>query len=548
MTRRGSKPPRIERHAVALVDLERILQRTKTGALDDADRATLKAALDTLAFVTRELESQGASLVRLRRMLFGARTETTAEVLGESRDGSDPGHGKRRDASEKKPRKGHGKNGAAAYPRAARVTVAHGSLMHKASCPDCERGKVYEQTEPSVLVRVTGVAPLRATVYELARLRCHLCGTVFTAAPPAGVASEKYDETAASMIALMKYGCGLPFHRLERLEKNLGIPLPAATQWEVVHQAAGFLEPVYAEFVRQAAQGEVLHNDDTSMKILELTDEARAEALPAGAREERTGVFTSGIVSLVGGHKIALFATGPRHAGENLADVLAHRDGERAPPIQMSDALTRNTPGDRETIAASCLAHARRKYVDVATRFPDECRYVLETLRDVYRNDAQARERGFLAEERLSFHQAESAPLMTDLEQWLKVQLEQRKVEPNSALGEAIGYMQKHWEKLTLFLRVPGAPIDNNVCERALKKAILHRKNALFYKTLNGARVGDVFMSLIHTAELCNVEPFHYLVALLRHAEAVLLEPAAWMPWNYTEPLARLEVLSDALN
>lgn len=548
MTRRGSKPPRFERRAVALEDLERILERTQTGALDDADRATLKAALDTLAFVTRELESQGASLERLRRMLFGARTETTAEVLGESRDGSDPGRGKRRDASEKKPRKGHGKNGAAAYPRAARVTVAHGLLMHKASCPDCERGRVYEQTEPSVLVRVTGVAPLRATVYELARLRCNLCGTVFTAAPPAGVASEKYDETAASMIALMKYGCGLPFHRLERLEKNLGIPLPAATQWEVVHQAAGFLEPVYAEFVRQAAQGEVLHNDDTSMKILELTDEARAEALPAGAREERTGVFTSGIVSLVGGHRIALFATGPQHAGENLADVLAHRDGERAPPIQMSDALTRNTPGDRETIAASCLAHARRKYVDVATRFPDECRYVLETLRDVYRNDAQARERGLLAEERLSFHQAESAPLMTDLEQWLEVQLEQRKVEPNSALGEAIGYMQKHWKKLTLFLRVPGAPIDNNVCERALKKAILHRKNALFYKTLNGARVGDVFMSLIHTAELGNVEPFHYLVALLRHVEAVLLEPAVWMPWNYTEPLARLEVPSDALN
>jgi transposase len=548
MTRRGSKPPRLERRVVALEDLERILERTQTGALDDADHATLKAALDTLAFVTRELESTGTSLARLRRMLFGARTETTAEVLGESRDGSDPVRGKRRDAKEKKTRKGHGKNGAAAYPRAARVAVSHGLLVHKAPCPDCQRGKVYEQTDPSVLVRVTGVAPLRATVYELARLRCNLCGTVFTAAPPAGVGSEKYDETAASMIALMKYGCGLPFHRLERLEKNLGIPLPAATQWDVVHRAAGFLEPTYAEFVRQAAQGEVVHNDDTSMRILDLTDEARAEALPTGAREERTGVFTSGIVSLVGGHRIALFATGPQHAGENLADVLAHRDGERAPPIQMSDALTRNTPGDRETIAASCITHARRKYVDVATRFPDECRYVLETLRDVYRNDAQARERGLSAEERLRFHQAESDPLMTDLEHWLKVQLEQRKVEPNSALGEAIGYMQKHWEKLTLFLRVPGAPLDNNVCERALKKAILHRKNALFYKTLNGARVGDVFMSLIHTAELCNVEPFHYLVALLRHAEVVLLDPAAWMPWNYTEPLARLEAPSDALD
>ena len=112
------------------------------------------------------------------------------------------------------------------------------------------------------------------------------------------------------------------------------------------------------------------------------------------------------------------------------------------------------------------------------------------------------------------------------------------RVEPNSGLGQAITYMQNHWEKLTLFLRVPGAPLDNNLCERALKKAILHRKNSLFYRTLNGAQVGDLFMSLIHTAELHQVEPFDYLVALQRHDAAVALDPAAWMPWNYTATLA----------
>jgi transposase len=101
--------------------------------------------------------------------------------------------------------------------------------------------------------------------------------------------------------------------------------------------------------------------------------------------------------------------------------------------------------------------------------------------------------------------------------------------------------LTKHWEKLTLFLREPGAPLDNNVCERALKKAILHRKNALFYRTDNGARVGDLYMSLIYTAELCGTNPFDYLVSLQRHREAMAKNPGDWMPWTYQEACSRLE-------
>ena len=240
------------------------------------------------------------------------------------------------------------------------------------------------------------------------------------------------------------------------------------------------------------------------------------------------------------GRRIALFFTGSQHAGENLAAVLVHRAAEHPPPIQMCDALSRNTAGEFEAILANCLAHARRRYVDVATDFPEECRYVLETLRDVYRTDARVRTERLSPEERLRVHQQESGPRMEQLAAWLREQIDQRLVEPNSGLGEAISYMRKHWQELTLFLRVPGAPLDNNICERVLKKAILHRKNALFYKTENGARVGDIFMSLIHTSELCEVNAFDYLVALQRHADVVEKNPAAWMPWNYTEALAGL--------
>lgn len=127
---------------------------------------------------------------------------------------------------------------------------------------------------------------------------------------------------------------------------------------------------------------------------------------------------------------------------------------------------------------------------------------------------------------------------MEDLHDWLTRQLEEKRTEPNSALGGAIGYMLKHWDPLTLFLRQAGAPLDNNVCERALKKAILHRKNALFYKTQNGASVGDLFMSLIDTCQLNQANPFDYLTQLQRHAESLAACPQHWMPWNYRDSLA----------
>ena len=350
--------------------------------------------------------------------------------------------------------------------------------------------------------------------------------------------TKKYDETSASMIALLKYGSGFPFYRLEGLQENLEIPLPAATQWEIVAAAAALIQPAMDELIRQAAQGQVLHNDDTSMKVLGLMKELASTKGDSSDAPERTGVFTSGIVSTRDGQKIALFFTGRKHAGENLSTVLARRAAALGPPIQMCDALSRNLPKPLQVILGYCLTHCRRRFVEVAPNFPSECRYVLEALGEIYHYDELAREQGMTPEERLRFHQAHSGPVMEALQGWLTEQLEGKKVEPNSGLGQAITYMRKHWEKLTLFLRQAGAPLDNNLCERALKKAILHRKNSLFYKTRNGARVGDLFMSLIHTAELCGTNPFDYLTELQRHAADLQQNPQEWMPWNYRQTSA----------
>lgn len=530
--KRKGKRQQPRRQEIQLGELESIVERVKT-SLSDEEHGKLKAAIETLAFITRELESKRVSIERLKRLLFGSTTEKTSKVLGEtgaeSPQDQEPGD----DAAQRSKPKGHGRNGASAYTGAERRKVSHSELKSGDRCPGCKRGKLCPLQDPAVLVRVKGMAPLSALVVELERVRCNLCGTVFTAEAPEEIGTEKYDETVSSMIGMLKYGTGVPFHRLERLQSGLGIPLPASTQWEIVARAAGSLVAPHMELIRQAAQGKVVHNDDTTMRILELDGLERQEG------DERTGVFTSGIVSVGKGNRIALFFTGRKHAGENLESVLAQRAKELSAPIQMSDALSRNTSGEFKTIVANCIAHARRQFVDVADNFPDEVRHVLEALGKVYENDAIAREQAMSATARLRFHKGESGPVMKGLEQWLHSQLDERKVEPNSGLGEAIQYMLKHWKKLTLFLRVAGAPMDNNIAERALKKCILHRKNALFYKTQNGARVGDIFMSLIHTAELNGANTFEYLVALQRHADQVAENPGEWMPWNFTEALDR---------
>src|SRR5947209_452997 len=498
---------------INLPELDQVLEQARQTPLSEEDYQKLKDTLHLLAGLlpsSRSTEKTSAVL---------AEADTAAPVAASTPERPSP--------------PGHGRNGAAAFTGAQKVVIAHADLQPGQGCPACERGKVYHQKEPKPLVRIVGQAPLAATVYELERLRCNACGQVFTATEPEGVGSEPYDETTGAMIAQLKYGSGVPFYRLEKLQASVGIPLPASTQWEIAAESAELLQPAWQELIRQGAQGEVVYNDDTRMRVLRLAREPS---------DSRTGVFTSGIVSTKQGQQIALYFTGRQHAGENLADVLRERQAELRSPVHMCDALSRNVPklpSGVEILIANCLAHGRRQFVDLVPNFPAECRYVLEQLGRVYGYDAEVRERGLTGAERLAFHQQHSAPVMDELHRWLEAQLAQKKTEPNSGLGQAMTYLLRHWRGLTAFLREKNAPLDNNLCERALKRAVLHRKNALFYRTLHGAAVGDLFMSLIHTCELSNVNSFEYLTELQRHARELSTEPSRWMPWNYRQTLAQ---------
>ena len=540
---RSQAPPPLELDAD---QLSALLGRVRA-AMSEADAQLIEAIVSTLLSVTELVARKKASIQRLSKLLFGVRTEKASVLLPQTASDAQAEAASEASPPPARPPKGHGRNGAEHYPGAPRIGVPHPSLQPGDECPERCGGRLYRLKEAARLVRFRGAAALDAVLYCLEQLRCALCGTVYTAPAPEGVGEEKYPATAVAMIAMLRYGAGVPLHRIERLQACLGLPVASSTQWDLLQEGYAVLQPLLEPILRDGAQGELFHNDDTPMKILARMGK-RAEAKPSDGAEgneatsPQRAVFTSGLVLIREGRTIVLFLTGPRHAGENLAEVLSRRTSELPPPIQMCDALSRNVPQLPKTvelILANCLTHGRRHFVDVLAHFPEPCRYVIETLGAVYRNDEIAREQAMSPLERLRFHQAESGPLMEELHGWFLEQRDHKTVEPNSGLGQAIAYMIRHWHKLTVFLRVAGAPIDNSICERALKKAVLHRKNSLFYKTQHGAEVGDLYMSLIATCEANGVNPLRYLTELLNHPAELRAQPAEWLPWNYTEALRR---------
>ena len=545
----GTKKP--EHLDVDMKHVEAALERAGK-KLSEEDVELFRGLAETYITVTAMVRKSRATIAQLRRFLGFSSSEKTDDVVSKHEDEDDaPPDDPGPDASEssgsgtrevspdgKKPKgppRGHGRTPASAYPDACQVSVLHESLARGQRCPACGRGNLYE-LKPSRIVRIFGQPPLKATCWNCQRLRCNSCGAVFTAEEPAEAKGPKHSASAAAMIALKRYGYGMPFNRLAQLQQNLATPLASSTQWDVLVDWIEGPAAAFGELRRQAARGRLFHNDDTYTRILSYMGKRRRALLREGklSSPERTGLFTTGIIAFTEeGHPVSLFFSGRKHAGENLASVLELRPEGLDPPQLMCDALSRNVPKGHPVIEDNCLSHARRGFVDEFENFPKECRYLLENLAEVFGVEAECKEDRLSEAARLKKHQSESGPVMKELRLWMHRQFDEKLVEPNSGLGKAIQYMLKRWEKLTRFLQIPGAPLENNCVERSLKMAIRQRKNSLFYRSQRGAAVGDIFMSLIHTAGLHGVNPFDYLTQLMTHLPRVVADPNRWLPWNF---------------
>jgi transposase len=550
-------------------DGEALIARVHRSNLPRADAERVEWVIRMYFYVVFALQEAKLSAKRLRSLLFGKRPEPLPEAssaagqadgdgthasavlkadaagAGATAHQAPPGESQRPELAQ--PTGGHrpgtGRLGAAAYAGATRVECRHEELAVGQRCPVCGQGNLYA-LPAGVEVRIDGHALLSAMHYELEKLRCSACGAIFTAGLPAGVGDEKYSAQARAVLAVCRYYLGVPGYRLQGYQAMLGVPVPDATQWDQIEVVGDCAYKVFAQMEKEAAQGELIFQDDTAVRILSLIKENRDRVAAAQAQglsrtNERTGMHTTALAVQVGEHTAILYYSSRHHAGENLQGLLDKREAGLAKPLAMSDALSSNEVADESRlIRCHCLAHGRRKFSDLEAVFPHECQEVLQVIRQVFDHDEQAREDQLSPEARLAYHQAQSQPLMDKLKRWLDQQIDEHLVEPNSSLGKAISYMRTHWETLTRFLTTPGAPIDNNLAERVLKLFIRQRKNSLFYKNPHSAYIASVLTSLIATCLYAGVNAVEYLVALQEHRGEVWADPAAWLPWAYARSRA----------
>lgn len=553
-----------------------LLDRIDKQMLTPEDYPLIGDLMRAMAWLSNKLEDQKITIHRLRK-IFGFRTESSCNLPNLKPDGkdnpnknpdqapnqnqdrnpdpnqsptqdpdqdqnSDPKQSPIQDPNQnpdpnptpKKKRKGK-RFSAKDYKNAIITKIGHLSLKAGCRCPECRSGNL-RVVDPGIFLRIIGQPWLQAYIYELERFRCNTCGKTFTAKLPVDIArAPKYDKTAKAIVCLLKYRGGFPFYRQESLQTMLDTPISDSMLWEMTKDVAICLEPVFETLIKEAAKGECLHNDDTKARILDMIQENKSRT-----DKERTGIFTSAILSKVSGREIALFFTGRQHAGENLDDVLDNRPEGMSIPTQTCDASTNNTPKNHQTDESNCIAHLRRKFYEIAEIWPTYVLPIIVYINVLFRNERRAIEQGLNKKEIFEMHKEYSAPVMEQLKSYCKSLIEDKKTEPNSNLGKAIKYMLNHWEGFTLFLRKPGTPLDNNACERLMKRAVLNRKNGLFFKTEFGAYIGDILLSCIETCQLNKINPYHYLVAAQTYQDEIIKNPSAWLPWNYEDTISKL--------
>jgi len=531
-------------------EIEALIERFKGSQLKPGDAELIERLLRTVVMLLDLLERKNLSIKKLKAMIFGPRTEKRpitgradeekSAMTEEKKSESSPSvteqesgrlteRSESAEIGEKAPRPGHGRRATSDYSGAKVVSCRHENLKAGDPCPDslCP-GRLYDRNEPRLLLQFVGRPLIEATRYEREVLRCAICLEQYVAPLPEGVADERFDATADATMALMKYGGGLPWHRQAALQRMCGVPLAESVMWERCEALADAALPVYLRLLRLGANGELIHTDDTKVRILSCLKEDEEKKKKG---EESRATQTSGLVIESGGHRIALYFSGRHHAGENLEQLLKLRQARLDRPIQMADALKVNWDHKEEVIEAKCMVHGRRGILEVEELEPAACKVVLDTISEVYGYEAETK--GMSQEERLRYHQEKSGPVMEKMKEWIELQFKERMVEPNSSVGRALQYWLNHWEGLTAWLRVAGAPLDNNAVERALKQFILMRKNSLFFKTEHGAAVGDILGSLIQTCRLNGVNAWDYLVTIMCWRKQARREPQMFLPWNY---------------
>lgn len=538
--------------------VDALIERLDKQALVKEDYPVLVNLIKAIVWMNFSLQEKQLSIQRLRA-IFGIKTESAknlAKFMAQAQAVEDKAataalnqideqsaapeqDGEMSTNKNLRETKGkHGHRPSSDYTQAKIIDVVHEFIKRGSPCPSCDKGKLFNLSPGSVL-RIIGQPWLQVEIYRPERLRCAVCGKVFTANLPQEVVTQSRASSGAkAIVSLLKYRGGVPFYRQGQMQDILGTPISPSEIWEMTEDVADAVQPVYAIMCEHAAAAELVQNDDTTARILSVMKD-REERKGTPAEDERTGIFTTAILAVLQNInvKIALFFTGVKHAGENLDDLLNKRPKGLELPIQQCDGGN-NVPKHHDTDLSNCNAHCRRKFYELVITWPKIVVKIIGWYSTVFANEKLAPSDPLL---RLKWHQDHSASAMQQMKSYCDALIKQKEVEPNSSMGKAIAYLNNHWEELTLFLRLPGVPIDNNATERLIKQSVRNRKNAYFYRNETGAKIGDILMSVMETCILNDANPWEYLVAIQEYQKDVRKNPALWVPWAYEKRLKELK-------
>lgn len=432
----------------------------------------------------------------------------------------------------KKPRQNGGKYSFDDYPLAPTTIHDVEGCSVGERCEACGLGRYYSSEDRRQLTFMSGpIVTVHRHIHKT--LRCNQCGHE----QRKHVQHRKWTPEARSGIIIQKL-YGMPWYRMSRLQQLYGLPIAVSTFWEqarVVWEDSG--QYIAGCLQYYAANSTHIQSDDTGNKILSVMSDNRD--LPA---KETRACHTTGICATYGDIKLHVYVTTDQYCRENVEDLLQKRTSTEK-VISTTDASPQSIMSDQSSTPVEqtlCLGnHARKKFKDLESSYPEICYYFLTLIKFLYKNDDACKDK--TAEERLCYHQEHSKPIINAIYAKIDELFEKRLVEPNSDLGGAMKYWLNHRTGLTAFLRLAGVPLDTNWVERALRLVVVYRKNSLFFKTKQSALILNDLLSIVSTCEANGINAFAYLNWIQLHWKEVQAKPEAYLPWCFkqkTEPIA----------
>lgn len=398
--------------------------------------------------------------------------------------------------------------------------VEHRMSAEDLECPVC--GETMEEIGKEVrrsLVMIPAQVKIREDWYYT--YACRTCTKESTETPvvktekEAPVISGSYASAEAiAHIMVQKFVMGSPLYRQEQEWNRQGVKLSRQTMsnW-ILRASEDWLRPVYEELHRKLVGHEVLHADETTLQVL------REPGKSAQSKSYMWLYRTGGDAE----HPIVLYEYSPNRKPKNAADFLAGFRG-----WLHADGYVGYHSLPEEIRVVGCWAHARRKFDEAVNSLPKQEQAgstALEGQRYCSALFALEKEfAGLTAEERKKQRQERAKPVLDALLAWA----ETKKAPPKSALGKALYYLREQWPWLNRYLEDGRLEISNNRAERSIKPFVMDRKNFLFANTPNGAQGSAVIFSMIETAKENNIDPYKYLVWVLRNAPGMSRTRPDW--------------------